>query len=416
MIRSGPHQAQSENATLGPARREPGSALHILTLTPFFPYEANPVYGTYISESIEHFADYDLQSTVIGVSPLYQGPRRPLSGSKAKWLRYPQIPGNRGLPAAGAFLYWRLLRFVGKMHRQRPIDAIHAHAALPCGHAASLLAKRLNIPFVVTIHGLDVFNACFETGTPAARRRAKISAEVYRRAGSVICVSHAIEKILKDGLRQPLRSCVIYNGTDADVFKPEETTFPDETATAGKPAPTILIVGNLLLAKGHGVVLQAMAQLSSQFPGLNCQIIGEGPDQNRFANLARDLGISHRVVFMGRQDRESVANAMRACTVFALPSRFEGLGCAYLEAMACAKPVIACEGQGIGEIIQHGHNGWLIPPDGVQQMAQALSQLLGSVDLRARIGAHARQTITSGLTMTDQVRRLNDVYRDVTRP
>jgi glycosyltransferase involved in cell wall biosynthesis len=87
----------------------------------------------------------------------------------------------------------------------------------------------------------------------------------------------------------------------------------------------------------------------------------------------------------------------------------------YLEAMACGKPVIACEGQGIGEIIQHGHNGWLIPVDSVRAMAGALSRLLDSPDLRTSIGANARQTIVNGLTIMDQVRRLNDVYRNVVR-
>jgi glycosyltransferase involved in cell wall biosynthesis len=175
------------------------------------------------------------------------------------------------------------------------------------------------------------------------------------------------------------------------------------------------MVGNLLRGKGHEIVLRAMAQVTARFPDLQCKMIGEGPDRNRFGRLARDLGISDKVSFMGRQDRQAVAKTMRECTIFALPSRFEGLGCAYLEAMACGRPVIACEGQGIGEIIQHGHNGWLIPVDGVQEMAEALSRLLSSPDLRTRIGANARQTIVNGLTTMDQVRRLNDVYRDVVR-
>lgn len=383
--------------------------LHVLTLTPFFPFASNPVYGTYVSEPIQRFAEYNLHSTVIAVSPLYRDRRRPLPSVDAEWLRYAQIPGNLGLTTAGVFLYRRSLRFVRCVHRQRPIDIIHAHSALPCGHAASLLAQRFDVPFVVTIHGLDVFNACFEPGTPAAKRRAQLSADVYRRAGSVICISRGIQNILTEGMPQPVRSCVIYNGTDPRMFFPEETPAPQR-------APNILMVGNLLRGKGHEVVLRAMAQVAVQFPDLQCKMIGEGSDRNRFADLACDLGISERIIFMGRQDRQSVAKAMRECTIFALPSRFEGLGCAYLEAMACAKPVIACEGQGIGEIIQHGHNGWLIPVDGVPEMAEALLRLLGSSDLRARIGNNARQTIVSGFTLMDQVRRLDSVYREVTRP
>ncbi len=384
-------------------------SFHVLTITPYFPFASNPVYGTYISEPIQHFAEYNLYSTVIGVSPLHHQRRHPLPSANAEWLRYPQIPGNLGLLTAGTFLYHRSFNIVRRLHQRTAIHIIHAHSALPCGHAASLLAQRLHIPFVVTIHGLDVFNACFQPGTSAAERRAKLSTEVYRRAASVICISRAVQNILKDGLQQPVSSCVIYNGTDVQMFAPEE-------APTSQHVPSILMVGNLLRGKGHEVVLRAMAQVAVQFPELQCKIIGEGPDANRFAGLARDLGISERVFFIGLQSRRSVARAMRECTIFALPSRFEGLGCAYLEAMACGTPVIACEGQGIAEIIQHQHNGWLIPADGAQEMSEALLRLLSSPDLRTRIGANARQTITNGLTMKDQVRRLEAVYREGAKP
>ncbi len=383
--------------------------LHVLTITPFFPFKSNPVYGAYVSEPIERFAELGLQSSVIGVSPLHRGRRSPLADGNAEWLRYPQIPGNAGLATAGKFLYRRLLPHVTRLHRQRPIDVIHAHSALPCGHAASLLSESLHVPFVVTVHGLDVFNACFQAGTRGAKRRAALSAEVYRHAASVICISRTIENILKKGIEQPVPSCVIYNGTDDVKFSPEEVAANGDTAN-------LLIVGNLLRGKGHEIVLRAMARIAPRFPKLQCKIIGEGPDQGRFAELTRTLGISGRVFFMGRQDRQAVAKAMRACAIFALPSRFEGLGCAYLEAMACARPVIACEGQGIGEIIQHGHNGWLIPIDDVEKMADALFQLLGSGDLRTSIGSNARKTILNGLTMTNQVRQLDEAYRNLARP
>ena len=383
--------------------------LHVLTLTPFFPHASNPVYGTYISEPIGHYAGLNLRSTVIGVSPLHHQRRHPLPEAAAEWLRYPTFPGNLGLTTAGLFLYRRALPFIRALHQRDKIDVIHAHAALPCGHAARLLAERLRIPFVVTIHGLDVFNACFEPETRAAEHRAKLSSETYRRAASVICISRVIQSALKDGMQRSVSSRVVYNGTDPQIFVPEENPGPDR-------APSILMVGNLLRGKGHEVVLKAMARVAPQFPSLRCNMIGEGLDQARFADLARALGISERVSFLGRQDRFAVAEAMRECTIFALPSRFEGLGCAYLEAMACAKPVIACEGQGIGEIIQHGHNGWLIPVDGAPEMTDALRQLLGSPDLRTRLGANARQTILNGLTLSDQARRLGDLYRDVIKP
>ncbi len=102
---------------------------------------------------------------------------------------------------------------------------------------------------------------------------------------------------------------------------------------------------------------------------------------------------------------------MRRCSVFALPSRNEGLGCVYLEAMSCGKPVIACHGQGIEEVIEHGTNGWLIPVDGLEELVQGLSVLLSSSEVCTRIGTAARQTILEKLTLSHQAQHLARIYR-----
>ncbi len=392
--------------------RSPGAAkarpLHVLTITPFFPHAENPVYGTYVSEPLELFPQFGLRSSVIGVSPLHHKQRNPLSGGASEWMRYPSLPGNFGLSAAGFFLYYRLLPFVRQLHRRERVDVIHAHAALPCAHAASLLAQRLHVPFVVTVHGLDVSNACSESGAQA-NRRARRSAQVYGSAASVVCISASVEKILQQGMPTPVRSCVIHNGVNPELFSPAE-----EPVSADPHK--IVSVGNLIPTKGQDIILRAVARVAASFPDLSVEIIGEGPERKRLSDLARLLGISERVCFLGRQSREAVAKAIRECTIFALPSRFEGLGCVYLEAMACAKPVIACEGQGIDGIIEHGRNGWLIPADGAAELGAALQKLLATPELRSEIGANARKTVLNGLTLSDQTRRLADLYRDVVRP
>ena len=175
---------------------EVGSTLHVLTLTPFFPSDQNEVSGCFIAEPIEQLKQFGVDSSVIAASPIYHPRKRASSTAAAEWVRYPQVPGNLGLSSAGKLLYARLLGRVRKLHDAKPIDVIHAHAALPCGHAAALLSKRLNIPFVITLHGLDVFNTCFLSGRPAAWRR-KVSVDVYRAARTVICISGKVQEILK---------------------------------------------------------------------------------------------------------------------------------------------------------------------------------------------------------------------------
>jgi teichuronic acid biosynthesis glycosyltransferase TuaC len=379
------------------------STLHVLTLTPFFPSDQNEVSGCFIAEPIEQLKQFGVDSSVIAASPIYYPRKRPSSTAAAEWVRYPQVPGNLGLSSAGKLLYARLLGRVRKLHDAKPIDVIHAHAALPCGHAAALLSKRLNIPFVITLHGLDVFNTCFLSGRPAAWRR-KVSLDVYRAARTVICISGKVQEILKSGTPAETCSTVVYNGVNPSFFSPN-------LAEVGKLDPEMLIVGNLLRSKGHELVLRALGNLRPSFPRLRCRIIGEGPDRAQFEALAHDLGVGQQVQFSGRQSRYEVAEAMRRCSVFVLPSRNEGLGCVYLEAMSCGKPVIGCRGQGIEEVIEHGKNGWLIPVDGLEPLEQGLSALLASPELCARIGIAARHTILDKLTLSHQAQHLVKIYR-----
>ncbi|MGO9864476.1 MAG: glycosyltransferase [Terriglobales bacterium] len=379
-------------------------ALHALTLTPFFPSDNNEVSGCFIAEPIEQLKQFGIDSSVIATAPIYYPRKRPSSSSPAEWVRYPQVPGNFGLSTAGRLLYARLVGQIRKLHTVQPIDVIHAHAALPCGHAARLISIRLHIPFVVTIHGLDVFNSFFQPGTPADWRR-KVSVDVYRAARTVICISGKVQEILQSGTPPETRSTIVYNGVNPGLFSP----IPAELAPSD---PEILTVGNLHRGKGHELVLRAVREVKPFFPQLRCRIIGEGTDRVRLQALANELGIAPQVQFAGRQSRSNVAEAMRRCSVFVLPSRNEGLGCVYLEAMSCAKPVIGCLGQGIEEVIDHGRNGWLIPVDGLEPLVRGLSALLGSSELRASIGMAARQTILEKFTISHQAQHLARIYRE----
>ena len=379
------------------------SALHVLTLTPFFPSDQNEVSGCFVAEPIEQLRQFGVDSSVMAVSPIYYPRKHSSSSAAAEWVRYPQVPGNLGLSSAGKLLYARLLGRIRQLHNVKPIDVIHAHAALPCGHAAALLSRRLNIPFVVTVHGLDVFNHCHLGGVPAAWRR-KVSVEVYGAARTVICISGKVQEILKTGTPAETCSTIVHNGVNPSLFSPNP-------AEGRQFDPEILTVGTLLRSKGHELVLRALGKLRPSFPQLRCRIIGEGPDRARLEALVRELGIGQQVQFVGRQSRSEVAQAMRRCSVFVLPSRNEGLGCVYLEAMSSGKPVIACHGQGIEELIEHGKNGWLIRVGGPEELVPGLSVLLGSPELCARIGTAARQTILEKLTLSHQARRLAGIYR-----
>jgi teichuronic acid biosynthesis glycosyltransferase TuaC len=389
----------SSQASTGSASAPP---MHVLTLTPFYPSASDDATGCFVAEPVRALADLGVRSTILAVRPFYRERVAPAQSAPAHWIRYPALPGGLGLSSAGMFLFARILRQVRKINESEPVNLIHAHAPLPCGHAAALLSRELGIPFVVTVHGLDAFSTNQVQGVPG-RWCKRVSQMVYRAASRVICVSEKVRQAVLEEAAGPVHTSVIYNGVDPELFSPAEGA--DSSAV-------ILSVGNLIPIKGHELLLRAFAAIHQDFPEALWEIIGDGPEQARLSALAASLGVADKVRFRGRRGRKEVADAMRRSTLFALPSRYEGLGCVYLEAMAAGKPVIACMGQGIQEIIRPGLNGCLVSPGDLSALTGTLATLIGNADICQQIGRGARQTILSGFTLAHQAVRLVESYRE----
>ena len=381
-----------------------GRRLRVLTLTPFYPAMEDGSQGGFVADPLNWMEPHEIVNQVIAVRPFYRRRLHSVSSETSSvWASYFSVPGNWGLPTAGAFLAAGLMKAICRMHRLREFDLIHAHGALPCGHAAMLIGRNLQIPFVVSVHGLDAFQDEFARTRALGAWRRRISEEVYRSAAKVICISERVREQLGE-LRGAAE--VIYNGVDAELFCPGQEL---------KPGLTVLSVGNLIPIKGHALLLRAFARISGDFPEASLEIFGDGPERVGLLALARQLGISGRVRFQGRQGRAKIAEAMRRCAVFALPSGYEGLGCVYLEAMASGKPAIGCRGQGIEEIIEHGKNGFLVSPGNEAELSECLRVLLQNEDFRRRMGTSGRSTILQRHTLSQQAQELTDLYRECVR-
>lgn len=375
--------------------------IHVLCLTPFYPSKPGDSSGCFVQEPITTLRQSGADVSVVAVRPFYKNSE--IENSDAEWVRYCSFPGNFGLSSAGMFLYIRLLSKVRQLHRERPIDVIHAHGALPCGHAAALLARLLSIPFVVTVHGLDAFSTNQVKGWAGESCR-RISRYVYRSAARVICVSGHVQEQVRAGASEAQCS-IVYNGIDAALF------FPSNSL--GYLQPTILSVGNLIPTKGHELLIRSFAGLSKRYPMAVCRIVGVGPERKRLEAIAEQSGVGKTVHFLGLLSRSETAEAMRNCTIFALPSNYEALGCVYLEAMAAGKAVIACRGQGIDEIIHHGRNGLLLTTNEVDELSTALAWLLDNPESRERMGTEAAKTARGGFTLEYHAEELEQIYAEV---
>jgi glycosyltransferase involved in cell wall biosynthesis len=378
--------------------------IHVLTLTPFYPSAQDGANGCFIAESSACLEENGVKNTIFAMQPAYRGRRKGTGRAPhAEWISYLGPPGNPGLAASGVFVYARILSAVRRLHNATGIDLIHAHAPLPCGHAAALLSRELRVPFVVSVHGLDVFSSA-NAGGCARRWNRRVSEMVYREARRTICVSQRVRDEILTGIGAHCRALVVYNGVDPNLFSPGSDSATCE--------PTILSVGNLIPTKGHELLLRAVAVLKRTIAGVTCDIVGDGPERTRLQQVARDLQISDRTTFVGRQSRASVAEFLRRSKIFCLPSRYEGLGCVYLEAMAAGKPAVGCRGQGIAEIIQHNVNGCLVDPGNLDGLVTTIAKLMEDAATTRRIASAGRRTVLNGFTLSHQAQRLNQVYRE----
>ena len=176
-------------------------------------------------------------------------------------------------------------------------------------------------------------------------------------------------------MRSPTRYLADTEGFDEDGFEIVHYGIaprPDPPALDGR-APRLLCVGRLIPIKGHIVLLRAFARAREQVPGLELEIAGRGPLEPALRALSRELGLAEAVRFLGYVS--PIYEAIERASIIVVPSLGEGFGMVALEAMERARPVIAAEIGGLGELVRHGETGLLVPPAEVEPFARAIVEL-----------------------------------------
>jgi glycosyltransferase involved in cell wall biosynthesis len=167
--------------------------------------------------------------------------------------------------------------------------------------------------------------------------------------------------------------------------------------------------------KGADTLLAALPQVLKEVPDASLVLVGDGNDRPRLEQIARDLGVSERTHFLHGLTPEQLFSCYTNCEVFALPSRGEGFGLVFLEAMACAKPVIGGVHGGIPEIVEDGVTGLLVPHGDVERLAQALATLLGDPTRCREMGLRASERIEKEYTFENFQARLTQILDAVLR-
>ncbi|WP_018545031.1 glycosyltransferase [Streptomyces sp. LaPpAH-108] len=301
------------------------------------------------------------------------------------------------------------VRRLGRLIAEARPDLVHAHSA-KAGLAARL-ALRGRVPTVFQPHAWSFEAADGITGA-LARRWERFGA---RWADRVVCVSEAERG---RGLRAGVRAAyaVIPNGVDPVRFcpapaGPARAALPgldaaDPGADPGT-APLAVCVGRLCRQKGQDVLLRAWERVRAEVPGARLALVGDGPDR---AALRAAAGPG--VLFAGAV--RDVRPWYRAADLVVLPSRWEGMALAPLEALACGRPVVLADVDGARESLPPASAGLcLVPPEDPAALAAAVAGLLTDAPLRAEFGEAGRRHVLSTHDVRYTAERIAGLYREL---
>ena len=174
--------------------------------------------------------------------------------------------------------------------------------------------------------------------------------------------------------------------------------------------PRLLCVGRLIPIKGHIVLLRAFAEARRQLPDLRLDIAGRGPLEPALRALAKELGIDDAIRFLGYV--APVQSAIEDVAIVVVPSMGEGFGMVALEAMERARPVIAAEIGGLGELVEEGVTGLLVPPGEADPLAQAIVRLASDLPGAAAMGEAGRSRALEQFLQERCTDRTELLYRD----
>lgn len=399
----------------------------ILILSDLFPNPAWPAFGIFVERQVFHL---QLHCDVTVVAPVRVFPhlriwKRVFSPMRFReeWRRWREdlrrIPAHdivNKIPVFypryispprqffhgtwGYFAYLSIVELLRRLHGASPFDLIHAHYASPAGVIALMAQRWMQVPVVLSVHGLDVTYTAEQKPIGGA-----IVRWVFDNADAIIANSSwTAEKIIRHGGDPEKVQIVRCGGNGPSGF--------DRSMGSKGDATVLLSVGYLEERKGHAYVLHAIKVLRDQGYELRYIVVGDGSRRQFLQAQAEKLGIADIVSFEGYKAHSDVWLYYADCDIFVLPSWNEAFGIVYVEALGLGKPVIGCEGEGGPEDLKSlGDCIELVKPRDVESLTKAIRRLVDDAALRRQMGAIGRRIVAEHFTWEQNARRTLQIYQ-----
>jgi L-malate glycosyltransferase len=289
---------------------------------------------------------------------------------------------------------------------QENLDLLHVHYAIP--HAASaylaknILAEKKMLPVITTLHGTDI---TLVGADPSYFDITKFSIE---QSDEVTAVSEYLrnETIKRFAVRKPIT--VIPNFVDTARFHPHE--MPPLTCLRRPGEKLLMHISNFRPVKRIDDIIDIFAGVARKIPS-RLVLIGAGPEMDRVRTHVETLGLTDRVVYLGRQD--DVSRLIPCADIYLLTSAHESFGLTALEAMSCGVPVIGTMGSGMDEFLGDNTAGMLFPVGDVTGMTEGCLCILTDPSLAEKMGQAGRKKAVDEYNEDMIVDRYEELYRNI---
>ncbi len=296
-----------------------------------------------------------------------------------------------------------------RLLRQRRPDLVHTHSG-KAGILGRLAARRAGVPLIVhTVHGPSfgpfqgaLANTLF---TAAERYAAKFTTHF-------VSVSDAMTRqYLAAGVGRAEQFTRIFSGFPLAPFL-AATNDPPTRARLGLASDDFVVgkIARLAPLKGHDDLFAAAPALVARCPQIKFLLVGDGELRRRFEAKAASLRLSDRFVFAGLVPPEQIPQLVGIMDVLVHLSYREGLPRALPQALAAARPVVAYDCDGAGEVCLPDETGFLVPPGNLGVLTERLAQLAAAPALRERLGRHGQQLVQRLFSVERMVDALHELY------
>jgi len=315
--------------------------------------------------------------------------------------------GNGGRIAKHLYIF-RAWIAAERRHRAEPFDAMWGIMAAYGGFAALLFKLRHpSVPFLLTLQEGD-------SETHILRRVGifyPLWRLVFRRADRIQAISSYLADFgRRHGAKCPIE--VVPNGVDLEKIKNKKPKIKDKD---GKEK-IIITTSRLVYKNGIDILIRAFAELlghASSVVSYKLLILGSGPLEAELKDLAKELHVEENVSFLGHVSPEEIPRYLKGADVFVRPSRSEGLGSSFLEAMAAGLPVIGTPVGGIPDFLKDQETGLYAAPDDPVDFAEKISLLFEDQALREKIVRNGRALVERQYAWDHIAEQMNRLFTEL---